>query len=76
VDFTTATDRALGACITLEDIANEAGVSHGLMRQARLDPSSGSYRNPPASWEAAVARLARKRAAELAKLADALERGV
>lgn len=60
-------------CPTLGDVADAAGVSYGLMRQARLDPDASSYRRPPEGWESAVARLARARAAELGKLAEELE---
>ncbi len=31
------------------------------------------YRQPPAGWERAIAKLARKRAGELVKLAEGLE---
>lgn len=73
-DFKNATDQATGACITLADVASAAGVSDNAIRRARLDPASGdSYRSPPAGWEAALAKLARERAAELVKLAEELE---
>lgn len=72
VEFNEATDRLM-SCPTLGDLAEAAGVSHGLMRQARLDPSAGSYRRPPDGWERAVAKLARAKAAELVKLAEELE---
>lgn len=67
-----ATDR-LTARVTLHDVAEEAGVSHALVRQARLDRDHRNHRDPPRGWEAAVARLARKRAEELARLARELE---
>ena len=71
--FTEATD-GLTACPTHQDIADTAGwTSVQTVRQARLDPSSSSYRTPPAGWEPAIARLARERAAELVKLAEELE---
>jgi hypothetical protein len=57
----------------LADLAKELGVSHGLLRQARLSSSASSYRSPPAGWEAAVAKLARERGGELLKLADDME---
>jgi hypothetical protein len=72
MNFVTATNR-LTDCPTLASVAQELGVSAGLVRQARMDPSASSYRKPPAGWQAAVARLARKRITELARLADALE---
>ncbi|MGH9158624.1 MAG: hypothetical protein ACRD2X_01370 [Vicinamibacteraceae bacterium] len=72
MDFVEATDR-LTACPTLEDLGRAAGVSGALIRQARMDQASPSYRKPPAGWQAAVAKLARDRSAELAKLAKELE---
>ena len=73
MDFKTATDRAIGACITLQDIADAASVSHNSIRRARLKPNGNSYRTPPDAWESAIAKLARERAAELVKLAEKLE---
>ena len=72
MEFNEASDR-LTACKTLGDVAREAGVSDGLIRQARLDPESSSYRTPPAGWQQAIAKLARERAGELVKLAEELE---
>lgn len=72
MDFNAATNQLMD-CVTLVDVAKEAGVSHGLVRQARLDPSSPSHRSPPPGWEQAVAKLARSRAAELVALAEELE---
>ncbi len=43
--------------------------------QARLDPSKSGYRSPPGNWQAAIAKLARQRAAELLKLAEELGHG-
>ena len=71
--FNEASDR-LTACKTLSDIAGTVGVSDGLIRQARLDPATPSYRTPPAGWERAIAKLARERARELVKLAEELEK--
>lgn len=70
--FREATDRLIGL-VSLADLARELGVSHGLVRQARLKPSASSYRSPPAGWEAAVAKLARERGGELLKLAEEME---
>ena len=72
MDFREATDRVSG-CITLAEIARAAGCSEGLVRQARLDPSSVSYRKPPANWREILIRLARARGGELEGLADELE---
>lgn len=71
MDFKTATDRVAG-CITHAEIAEACGVSLQSIRQARMDPSSPSYRNPPAGWEAVLARLAIKRASDLTAFAKAL----
>lgn len=70
--FRAVTDRLLRG-ITLADLAQDLGVSHGLLRQARLDPTSSSYRSPPNGWLQGAVRLARERAKELSKLADELE---
>ena len=71
--FQEASDRAIGACITLADIAEAAGTAPQTLRRARIDPGSSNYRRPPDGWERAIARLARERAAELRKLAEQLE---
>lgn len=71
MNFVQATNTLIQG-ITLEDVAKEIGVSHGLLRLSRLNPSNASYRKPPAEWEAAVVRLADRRAAELGKLKDRL----
>lgn len=72
MDFRTATD-ILTRGLTQADIADAAGVSHAAIRQARIDPGASSYRRPPDGWERAIAKLARKRAAELERLAEELE---
>jgi hypothetical protein len=71
MDFTEATDR-LTRGISLADLARELNASYGLIRQARMDPTSPSYRRPPTGWEDAVARLADERAKELLDLKQAL----
>jgi hypothetical protein len=73
MDFKAASDH-LTHCITLADIADEAGMAEGTIRQARLDPTSKSYRSPPSNWPAVVAELAEKRARELQALADELRK--
>ena len=73
MDFKTASDRAIGTCITLADIAAAAGVSDNKVRRARLKPDSPERRSPPDGWESAIAKLARERAGELVKLAEELE---
>lgn len=71
MDFTEATDR-LTRGISLADLARELDASYGLIRQARMDPASPSYRRPPTGWEDAIARLADERAKELLELKQAL----
>jgi hypothetical protein len=73
MDFRAATDRVAG-CITHVELAKMLGVSPQTVRTARLHPESPNYRNPPPGWEAALAKLARKRGGELVKLAEQLDR--
>ena len=73
MDFTEATDR-LTKGVSLADLARELDASYGLIRQARMDPTSPSYRRPPVGWEEGVARLAEARAKELLALRQALSR--
>jgi hypothetical protein len=74
VDFKVASDR-LTHCVTLADIAEASGGAESTIRQARLDPDSSSYRRPPEGWQAAIAKLAEARAAELSRLAAELREG-
>lgn len=71
-EFREATDRLI-ASVTLADLARELGVSHGLLRQARLSSSASSYRSPPVRWKPAVVKLARERARELLQMANEME---
>ena len=71
MDFTEATDQ-LTKGVSLADLARELDASYGLIRQARMDATSPSYRRPPAGWKVAVARLAEERAKELLALREAL----
>lgn len=73
MDFKTATDRVSG-CISHAEIAEAAGVSIQSIRQARMDPSSASYRSPPVDWQQVLIALMRARSAELSRLADEMER--
>jgi hypothetical protein len=72
VDFRTATDQLKG-CITHEELAAELGISPQTVRVARLDPESANARPAPEGWESAIAKLARRRAAELTRLAERFE---
>jgi hypothetical protein len=71
MDFNKATE-ILMAGMTRAEIAEALGKSEATVRQAKLDPSANAHRNPPPGWEAVLARLARKRAEVLARLADKL----
>jgi hypothetical protein len=71
MDFKTATDRVAG-CISHAEIAQACGVSIQTIRQARMDPGSASYRNPPSNWKAVLAQLARERSEKLVDFADEL----
>lgn len=73
MDFREATDLLSNACITLQDIADAAGVSPNAIRRARLGGGSEHARKPPADWEYVLAQLARNRANALLKIAKRLE---
>jgi len=74
MDFKTASGRATAPCITLADIAHACDVSDNTIRRARMK-KNGGHRSPPKGWETTLAKLARKRAGELMKLAEELEGG-
>jgi hypothetical protein len=71
MDFVKATD-ALIDRTTLGEIAEACGVSENSVQRARM--AGEGRRSPPPGWEAALAKLARKRGGELVKLAEQLER--
>ena len=73
MDFVKASSNLIGG-IRLDDLAREFGVTRGSVGQSRLARTNPQYRRPPAGWEAVVAKLARKRAGELTKLADGLSK--
>jgi hypothetical protein len=73
MDFREAIDQ-LGDRITHEQVAAALGVSVPSVRQYRLSPSAKAFRSAPAGWQKVFAGLARARVAELAALADRLER--
>lgn len=66
--FQAATD-ALVTAMSHEDLANELDCSTSLIRQARRDPKSPSFRNPPGGWEVTVRRLLEAKADHFTKLA-------
>jgi len=71
MNFQKCTDGLLEK-ITLEDMANELGVSIQAIRQARVSDQSSAHRSPPRGWTSAVRVLARKRIKQLKKLIDTL----
>jgi hypothetical protein len=73
MDFNRATSKLIDG-VTLKELADEMGASYGVLRLSRLDPSNPGYTRPPRGWEEAVLKLARRRAAELARLVEQLER--
>ena len=75
MDFRAATDQ-LFARVTAADLAETIGVTQNSVARARVDSGSTAHRSPPPGWAGGVARLARERAAELLRLAEALERDV
>ena len=72
MDFRQATDIATRV-LTLREIGEALGVEW--VRQARVNPEKRGYRPPPKGWEGKLAALVRRRATELNKLAENLERG-
>jgi hypothetical protein len=70
-DFVAATD-LLFKKTGPEELAGELGCAPTSVRQARVEEGKRGHRSPPPGWEAAVARLARQKAAQLQKLADRL----
>lgn len=71
MDFKKATEELMTG-MTREQIANALGCSEATVRQARLDENAKAHRRPPEGWEATVARLAKKRAERLHRLAEQL----
>ena len=71
MDFRTATD-ALFSKTGAEDLAHELGCSPQSIKQARMAEDAGGRRSPPPGWEAAAARLAKRKAEQFRKLADKL----
>ena len=75
MNFRKATDELLSS-VTLEDLANALGASLQAVRQARAEEGSAGFRRPPEGWEAAAAKLARRQAVKLDRLASRLDGGV
>ena len=68
--FKRATDLL---CLTSPEAARLLDSTAQSVRQARLDSDKDGHRSPPSGWEKKLAKLARKRGAELFELADELE---
>jgi len=71
LDFRGATE-ALFDRVTIEDLAAELDLKPQTIKQARLAEDANGHRSPPANWEAAVVRLAKRRAEQFRKLAERL----
>jgi hypothetical protein len=74
-DLFKETTDAIFTPVSHEQLADELGCSVSLIRQARRDQTSPSFRNPPAGWEVTVRRLLEARADHFAKLAQMLKAG-
>lgn len=74
LDFKTATD-ALFTKTGAEELAAELHCSPQSIKQARMAEDSGGRRSPPPGWEAAAARLAKRRADHFKRLAERLSPG-
>jgi hypothetical protein len=72
MDFRKATD-ALVDCCRLSDVAAALDCSYSTVTQARMDMENPAFRTPPVDWQKALARVARRRAKELDRLAKQLE---
>lgn len=71
IDFIAATD-TLFEKTGPEDLAGELGCSAQAIRQARMDAEKPGHRTPPPGWEAAAAKLARRKADQFKRLAEKL----
>lgn len=70
IDFRAATE-ALFDRIRVEDLAEELDCSPESIKQARMAEGTG-HRTPPSGWEAAAAKLVKKKAEQFKRLADRL----
>jgi hypothetical protein len=71
LDFKAVTE-ALFEKVTAEDLAEELKCSPQSIKQARMAEDATGRRSPPPGWEAAAARLAKRRADQLRRLAEKL----
>ena len=73
MDFRAAIE-ALFDRVRVEDLAQELHCSPQSIKQARMTEGTG-HRTPPNGWEAAAAKLARKKADHFKRLAEKLSAG-
>jgi hypothetical protein len=71
LDFREATE-ALFDRVRVEDLAGELHCSPQSIKQARLSEDANGRRSPPEGWQSAAAKLAKKRAEQLRRLAERL----
>ena len=71
LDFRAATE-ALFERVKVEDLAGELGCSPQSIKQARMAEDTDGRRSPPPGWEAAAARLAKRKAEHFKRLAERL----
>ena len=71
ISFKEVADRL---CLSAEELAEMFGLRPQTIRQARLDPKSGGYREPPVGWELELAKIARTKSGEFLQLSADLER--
>lgn len=71
MDFMAATE-ALFERVKIEDLATELGCSPNSVKQARMAEDNRAHRSPPPGWEAAAAKLAKRKADHFRKLAERL----
>lgn len=73
-DFRKTTDDLFKA-VTHEELADEIGCSIAMVRQARREPESPAFRNPPRDWEDGALKLARAQVEHFTRLVKKLTRG-
>ena len=58
MDFREATGQMMELGVSLREMAEHIGVSRSLLIQARMDPFSSGFRNPPGGWMEGLEELA------------------
>ena len=74
MEFRAATE-VLFDRVRVEDLAGELHCSPQSIKQARMAEDADGRRSPPPGWEAAAAKLARRKAEQFKRLADRLIAG-